>query len=110
MADELLFSYGTLQLEAVQLSTFGRLLKGEADTLPAIDDPGVVALSGAAQHPIVRHTGRPEDVVNGAVFTVTPEELLNADKYEVSAYRRVAVRLGSGRQAWVYIDAKHAPP
>ena len=118
MADELLFSYGTpFQLEAVQLSTFGRLLKGEADTLPgfsrslvAIDDPGVVALSGAAQHPIVRHTGRPGDVVEGAVFVVTPEEILNADKYEVSAYRRVSVRLGSGRQAWVYIDARHAPP
>src|ERR1700691_3461200 len=94
MADELLFSYGTLQLEAVQLSTFGRVLQGEADTLPgfsrslvAIDDPGVVALSGAAQHPIVRHTGRREDVVNGAVFVVTPDEIVNADKYEVSAYK-----------------------
>jgi hypothetical protein len=117
MADELLFSYGTLQLEAVQLSTFGRVLNGEPDTLPgfsrslvAIDDPGVVALSGEAEHPIVRHTGRPEDVVEGAVFVLTPEEIQNADKYEVSAYRRISVRLGSGRQAWVYIDARHAPP
>lgn len=29
----LLFSYGTLQLEQVQLETFGRLLKGEKDVL-----------------------------------------------------------------------------
>ena len=31
---ELLFSYGTLQIEAVQLSTFGRKLVGTADELP----------------------------------------------------------------------------
>ena len=32
--DQLLFSYGTLQLPAVQLATFGRLLAGSADLLP----------------------------------------------------------------------------
>jgi hypothetical protein len=31
---EQLFSYGTLQLEAVQLSTFGRKLDGQADEMP----------------------------------------------------------------------------
>jgi hypothetical protein len=30
----LLFSYGTLQDQAVQLATFGRELKGRADSLP----------------------------------------------------------------------------
>jgi len=30
----LLFSYGTLQEERVQLSTFGRRLSGEPDALP----------------------------------------------------------------------------
>jgi hypothetical protein len=30
----LLFSYGTLQQEDVQWSTFGRLLEGEPDELP----------------------------------------------------------------------------
>ena len=30
----LLFSYGTLQLDSVQLASFGRLLEGEADALP----------------------------------------------------------------------------
>ena len=29
-----LFSYGTLQKEKVQLSSFGRILKGNRDTLP----------------------------------------------------------------------------
>ena len=46
----LVFSYGTLQEEHVQLSTFGRLLDGQRDELLAfepslvrIEDPQVVA-------------------------------------------------------------------
>jgi Gamma-glutamyl cyclotransferase, AIG2-like len=116
-ATELLFSYGTLQLRPVQLATFGRELEGTEDTLPgfeqailAIEDPEVVATSGKTHHPIVRHTGRAGDLVKGTVFRVTGEELRNADKYEVAAYRRVTVTLGSGLRAWVYVDARNAPP
>jgi len=36
----LLFSYGTLQDPAVQLSTFGRELKGRADSLPGTNRTG----------------------------------------------------------------------
>ena len=114
---ENLFSYGTLQLVPVQLSTFGRTLEGTADELPGfsrsmvkIEDAKVVETSGQTHHPIVRFTGNEADRVAGAVFRITHEELLNADKYEVAAYRRVAVVLASGIRAWVYIDARHAPP
>jgi hypothetical protein len=114
---ENLFSYGTLQLVPVQLSTFGRTLEGAADELPGfsramvrIEDPKVVETSGQTHHPIVRFTGNESDRVAGAVFRITHQELLNADKYEVAAYRRVAVVLASGIRAWVYIDAKHGPP
>jgi hypothetical protein len=114
---ENLFSYGTLQLVPVQLSTFGRTLEGTADELPGfsrsmvlIEDPKVVETSGQTHHPIVRFTGNDADRVAGAVFRITHQELLNADKYEVAAYRRVAVVLASGLRAWVYIDARHAPP
>jgi hypothetical protein len=48
----LLFSYGTLQDQAVQLSTFGRELKGRLDNLPGykqnlveITDPAVLCAS-----------------------------------------------------------------
>jgi orotate phosphoribosyltransferase len=44
------------------------------------------------------------------LFALTPEEIQSADKYEVAAYRRVSVILGSGKRAWVYVDAQHAPP
>ena len=112
-----LFSYGTLQQDDVQRSTFGRLLSGQADVLPgyaqamvAIDDPDVVATSGKTHHPIVRHSGVADDRVAGTVFEITDAELAQADRYEVAAYCRVAVTLASGLAAWVYVDARFAPP
>jgi hypothetical protein len=112
-----LFSYGTLQLVPVQISTFGRTLEGTPDRLPGfrqslveIEDPKVVETSGKTHHPIVQFTGDAGDTVGGTVFLITWQELLNADKYEVAAYRRIAVTLGSGLRAWVYIDTRHAPP
>ena len=112
-----LFSYGTLQQDDVQRATFGRLLSGRADVLPGyahdmfeIDDPQVVATSGKTHHPIVRPSGVPTDRVSGTAFEISDAELAQADEYEVAAYRRVAVTLASGLQAWVYVDARFAPP
>ncbi|MCY0386727.1 gamma-glutamylcyclotransferase [Robbsia sp. Bb-Pol-6] len=111
-ATENLFSYGTLQLEPVQLATFGRKLDGKADEMPGfsldmlrIDDPEVVATSGKTHHPVVRYSGDAKDKVEGMVFAITPEELRQSDDYEVSAYRRDRVVLASGIAAWVYVDA-----
>ena len=112
----LLFSYGTLQQDNVQLSTFGRLLRGDEDqlvgyeqSLTKIEDPDVVATSGQTHHPIVRFTGRPDSLVPGTVFEITDAELAMADRYEVAAYKRVAAMLTSGKQAWVYVDVRFAP-
>jgi gamma-glutamylcyclotransferase (GGCT)/AIG2-like uncharacterized protein YtfP len=108
-----LFSYGTLQLENVQLATFGRRLAGQRDELAgfaqtevAISDPAVVAASGKTHHPILSFTGRLADRVSGTVFEVTDAELAQADAYEVDDYRRVVVTLASGAKAWVYVDAQ----
>jgi gamma-glutamylcyclotransferase (GGCT)/AIG2-like uncharacterized protein YtfP len=108
----LLFSYGTLQLEAVQLSTFGRLLQGAPDELVgfaqsaiAIHDAHVVAVSGKSEHVIVSSNGRTDSRVAGTVFEVTEGELAKADEYEVADYKRIATRLASGRNAWVYVSA-----
>ena len=109
----LLFSYGTLQQEAVQVSTFGRVLQGEPDelvgfeeSLLTIADPAFVAASGKAHHAIVRFNGRPESRVSGTVFEVSEDELVRADQYEPAGYRRVATILASGKRAWVYADAR----
>ena len=108
-----LFSYGTLRLREVQLSLFGRELDGRADVLPGyavspllITDPDVIATSGTAHHTIVRETGNPLDQVPGILFKITPAELAAADAYEVDDCKRVAVKLGSGIDAFVYVSAR----
>jgi hypothetical protein len=113
---ELLFSYGTLQLESVQMATFGRLLSGSRDTLPGfaleplkIEDAGVIAVSGKAEHTIARFTGHDADAIPGIVFELTADDLVRADQYEVADCARVAVTLASGRIAWVYLDGASLP-
>lgn len=111
----LLFSYGTLRQEAVQRSTFGRVLDGHPDalvgfeqSLVSIDDAEFVKATGKAQHAIVRFTGRPGNVVDGMVFEVFETELVQADQYEPAGYQRMMTTLRSGKRAWVYADARSA--
>ncbi|MBV8059915.1 MAG: gamma-glutamylcyclotransferase [Alphaproteobacteria bacterium] len=111
-----LFSYGTLQQENVQLSTFKRKLQGQADCLTGfceeyveIRDPAVLAASRKKYHPILIYSGDTEDSVSGTVYLITDEELLLADQYEVADYMRVEVQLNSGLKAWVYVDKRFAP-
>jgi len=108
-----LFAYGTLRQKEVQLAIFGRVLEGRADVLPGyalsplqITDPGVIATSGTANHTIARATGEQLDAVPGIVFRITQSELAAADAYEVADCTRVMVRLGSGLDAFVYMDAR----
>jgi len=110
---EKIFSYGTLQYEAVQLSTFGRKLNGTQDILTGyhlsqleIKNHDVIETSGTATHPILIHTGDVSNEVSGIVFDISPQELQQADEYEVEDYKRVRVQLHSGISAWVYISAK----
>lgn len=105
-----LFSYGTLQLEQVQLDSFGRRLEGRADAIRGwsrsmveITDPAVLASSGERFHPIVSASDDPADEVAGTVFLVSAAELEAADRYEVADYHRVQAALASGGQAWVYV-------
>ena len=113
----LLFSYGTLQQENVQLSTFGRPLRGQKDellkfeqSLVRIVDPQVVATSGKTHHANVTFNGRSDSRVRGTVFEITDAELAAADQYEQhAAYKRITAALASGKRAWVYVDARSAP-
>lgn len=108
----LLFSYGTLQEEAVQLSTFGRKLQGQRDALVGfelstlrIEDPAFVATSGRSEHAVVTFTGNGDHRVSGMVFEVTDAELASSDAYEPAGYARVQGMLASGTPAWVYARA-----
>ena len=107
----LLFSYGTLQQEDVQLSTFGRKLVGEKDlivgyepSLVKIGDPDVAMRLKRTHHDNVRNTGDDWSSVQGTVFEVTDAELARADTFEAQfSYKRVHVDLASGKDAWVYV-------
>lgn len=112
-ATEPLFSYGTLQDEAVQRRLFGRRLEGSADALAGFRmewleqrDPAAVAASAIERHPVVHPSGTPEDRVPGTLLQLTPDELARADAYEADDYRRVRVTLASGRSAWLYVGAE----
>jgi gamma-glutamylcyclotransferase (GGCT)/AIG2-like uncharacterized protein YtfP len=113
----LVFSYGTLQQEKVQLSTFGRLLHGQGDallgfeqSLVRIEDPQVAGESGITHYANATFNGKDDSHVSGTVFEITDAELAAADEYEQSAaYRRIAVTLASGKQAWVYVHVRTAP-
>ena len=109
---ENLFTYGTLQLEEVQLSTFGRKLEGKPDALVGyrlvmieIQDEDFVVKSGTADHRNLQFTGDSSDLVEGIVFKVTMEELEQSDAYEPEGYERVLVECKSGLSAWIYLSS-----
>jgi gamma-glutamylcyclotransferase (GGCT)/AIG2-like uncharacterized protein YtfP len=107
----LLFSYGTLQLEEVQLKTLGRALAGTPDAIRGfeaasvkIEDPEMAAALGRTHHANVRFTGDDTSQVTGTVFDITDGELAKFDAFErVYFYVRVLAPLASGRKAWVYV-------
>ena len=113
----ILFSYGTLRQADVQQSTFGRLLHGQEDELPGfepsrvkIDDPDAASAGVRTHHANVTFNGRSDSRVRGAAFEITDVELAAADAYEqLAGYVRIAAVLASGKQAWVYLDARTAP-
>jgi hypothetical protein len=111
---ENLFSYGTLQEEAVQLGNFGRRLAGEPDmlagyivTMIPIQDQNLLVTAGETHYRNIKFTGISSDTVGGTVFRVTQKELHLADAYEITAdYVRVLVQLMSGMNAWVYLNSR----
>lgn len=106
----LLFSYGTLQKEQVQLETFGRTLQGEKDilsgyrlTMLEITDPEVLRKSGQKFHPVLKFSGNVEDQIEGILFEVTDAEILQADEYEVDDYKRIETNFKSGKTGFIYV-------
>ncbi|WP_313386032.1 gamma-glutamylcyclotransferase family protein [Chishuiella sp.] len=107
----LLFSYGTLQKEKVQLETFGRILEGEKDfllnyKLDYIDifDEEVLKKSEQKFHPILTYSGNTSDKVEGVLFEITDEELQQADEYEVDSYKRIKTIFSSGKEGFIYVE------
>lgn len=96
---ESLFVYGTLMNPMIQQRVFGRVTPGEAEALAGYGKDYIRLGSGV--YPIIRP--EPGGVVEGRLLQVTAAELRLIDRYEGATYRRVRVRLVSGKEAWVYI-------
>lgn len=109
---EYLFSYGTLQKEAVQMQLFGRHLNAVKDVLEGykvvtieIKDPLFLAKGEDKYQSTLVTSPCKTDIIRGTVLEITDEELLLADKYEPDNYKRIKVKLKSGKQAWIYVAA-----
>jgi gamma-glutamylcyclotransferase (GGCT)/AIG2-like uncharacterized protein YtfP len=101
--DVSLFVYGSLKEDDVQRAVFGRAVAGTPDTLAGF------ALSRLpAGHLIVERTGNAADRVAGLRLSIGEAELAAADAYEIADYARVAARLESGAEAFVYARAGEA--
>jgi gamma-glutamylcyclotransferase (GGCT)/AIG2-like uncharacterized protein YtfP len=110
MSKEYLFSYGTLQKEKTQLELFGRKLQGSADTLWGykiipieIRDKLFLSKGENKYQKTLMATSDRNDLVKGSVLELSSDELLLADKYEPDNYKRIKVKLESGKEAWIYI-------
>lgn len=110
---EYLFSYGTLQKEKVQLDLFGRILAGAKDELKGyqtslieIKDPLFLAKDKEKFQQTVAPSDDKTNSVYGTALEVTEEELLITDEYEPNNYKRIKVKLESGKEAWIYIADK----
>jgi acyl-CoA thioesterase len=96
-----IFSYGSLQVEPVHQAKFGRKLEGAADELPGFE----LTRNEAHRNAMYRGGGSP---IPGTVFEVTREDLAKSDEYEQpTRYVRIAVKLASGKDAWVYVSEPH---
>jgi hypothetical protein len=111
----LLFSYGPLQGEHVQLTLFGRVLVarknfllGFEQTLLRVEDADFARTSGKTRHAILRPARDAQARIFATALEITEHELEVTDKYEPVEYRRVIASLASGRRAWVYVDASSA--
>ncbi len=109
---EFLFSYGTLQLQKVQLETFGRILEGTPETLNGfkierlrITNQSVLDKSEQEFHPIALPSNNKNDEIKGTLYQISSEELAHADAYEVSDYKRILVTFQSGKKGWIYIKS-----
>jgi len=94
-----LFAYGTLMKPAVQKEVLGReiitepdILEGYAKTI--IDINGII-------YPILIETDGSK--VKGRCLDITEEDLPLLDDYETEAYKRIKVKLKSGKKAYTYV-------
>ncbi|MBT8237088.1 MAG: gamma-glutamylcyclotransferase [Croceitalea sp.] len=95
-----LFSYGSLQDEAVQLRIFKRKLIGIAAILYGYH---LVENEYLGKFPVIYASTNSQNTVKGMVYEITKTELSLCDQYETDYYKRINIVLPLHPQAWVYV-------
>jgi len=105
---ELLFSYGTLRSKQVQMQIFNKVLSGTPDQILGfkLKSLQIEEEFGMADYVVAVPSESLEDIIHGVAFEVSNPELLKVDQFESNSYKRVQVKLQSGRTAWVYTENK----
>ena len=92
------------------MTLFGRTLRRSKDELDGyrveklgIKDQSVIEKSGTEWQPILIFVGLPSAIVQGMVFELSEEELIQVDLFEVDDYSRKKGLTKSGMEVWIYI-------
>ena len=98
---EELFVYGTLKLPEIQREIIGREVELHSDTLMGYKTEPVM-IDQTEYRVLVPDQG---SEVEGALISITKDELTRIDRYEPEDYKRISVTVNSGKTAWVYVKA-----
>jgi gamma-glutamylcyclotransferase (GGCT)/AIG2-like uncharacterized protein YtfP len=97
---EKIFSYGTLQDPQIQQKLLQRTLESTPDSIQGFTLSEVYSTDG--MYPILIPEAESTTLIQGAVLSITTDELVAFDEYEGQEYQRSLLTLQSGNQAWVY--------
>jgi gamma-glutamylcyclotransferase (GGCT)/AIG2-like uncharacterized protein YtfP len=107
--NELLFSYGILQEERVQLKLYNRIVIMTADRLIGFEKRKIEITDtdflsrGENKYQTILIKNPGASPVNGMVLELTEKELALTDAFEPVNYKRVNIVLESGKKAWLYM-------
>ena len=96
----LLFSYGTLNLEEVQRYLWGEAKRGRVKQL---NDYRLNSYNNNIMF-ITKEFG---ETVAGKVYQLTPEQMERTDRYEGDAYERKLVRIDD-ESVYIYVQTKES--
>lgn len=108
----LLFSYDTLRSQDLQLQHYGRKLEGIEDTLSGytLKDSTVNGVSmnrnsNTNSPQIAIKSQEKNGKIEGMVFEMTGEELVEADKMAAPNSIRILATTDAGVEVWVYVES-----
>lgn len=106
----LLFSYDTSKLTALQLQNNGKepkrtkaVLSGYKLNGSDTNDPSSIEKDVTHHQVIAIKSKEKSDKIEGVVFKISGEELLQIDKQNLSNYKRVLEKTDIGTDVWVYV-------